>query len=105
MSVKIDKVSINEDAVEVSLLYLSLYLGIVFISSLLLTALGVDTLSAISGSAATMGNVGPGFGMVGSMSNFNHIPDAGKWILTANMLLGRLEIFGIIIFLMPRSWE
>lgn len=105
MSVKIDKVSINEDAVEVSLLYLSLYLGIVFIASLLLTALGVDTLSAISGSAATMGNVGPGFGMVGSMSNFNHIPDMGKWILTANMLLGRLEIFGIIIFLMPRSWE
>jgi trk system potassium uptake protein TrkH len=52
-----------------------------------------------------MGNVGPGFGMVGSMSNFSQIPEFGKWVLTATMLLGRLEIFGLIIFFTAKFWK
>ncbi|MBC8419440.1 MAG: hypothetical protein H8E10_12665 [Desulfobacterales bacterium] len=88
-----------------NLLYIVLYLAIVFVSSTLLSSLGVDSLTAFTGSAATMGNVGPGFGLVGSMSNFSQIPDAGKWILTADMLLGRMEIFGLIIFFILRSWK
>jgi trk system potassium uptake protein TrkH len=82
-----------------------LYVGVVFASALLLTALGVDPLSAFSGSAATMGNVGPGLGSVGSVSNFAHIPSLGKWILSATMLLGRLEIYGLIIFFMAETWR
>ncbi len=102
---KVDNLAIDDDVVETNILYISLYLGVVFISSVLLTALGVDSLSAFSGAAAAMGNVGPGFGIVSSMSNFSQIPDAGKWILTADMLLGRLEIFGLILFLMAKSWK
>jgi trk system potassium uptake protein TrkH len=64
----------------------------------------VDILSDFSGSAATMGNVGPGFGVVGSMSNFSQIPAFGKRVLTATMLLGRLEIFGLILFFSAKSW-
>ncbi|MBN1106386.1 MAG: TrkH family potassium uptake protein, partial [Deltaproteobacteria bacterium] len=105
ISVKLNRVPVGEDLLEVTVLYLSLYLSVVFLSTLLLTAMGVDTLTAFSGSAATMGGVGPGFGSVGSMGNFGRIPEVGKWILTGNMLLGRLEIFSIIIFLMPRSWK
>jgi trk system potassium uptake protein TrkH len=52
-----------------------------------------------------MGNVGPGLGSVGSVSNFAHIPSLGKWILTATMLLGRLEIYGLIIFFMAETWR
>ena len=105
ITVKIDKALIDNDVIELSILYISLYLGVVFISTLLLTGIGVDCVSAFSGSAATMGNVGPGFGMVGSMSNFSQIPNVGKWILSVNMLLGRLEIFGLILFIMLKSWK
>ncbi|HUU42061.1 MAG TPA: potassium transporter TrkG, partial [Desulfatiglandales bacterium] len=102
---KINGVPIEDDVIEATVLYITLYIGIVFLSSLIITALGVDALSAFSGSAATMGNVGPGFGIVGSMNNFSQIPDAGKWVLTLNMLLGRLEIFGVILFVTARSWK
>jgi trk system potassium uptake protein TrkH len=102
---KIDRVPISDDGLEMNLLYIVLYLAIVFVSSALLSSLGVDSLTAFSGSAATMGNVGPGFGLVNSMSNFSSIPDAGKYILTADMLLGRLEIFGLIVFFMSKSWK
>ncbi|MCJ7687566.1 MAG: TrkH family potassium uptake protein [Desulfobacteraceae bacterium] len=102
---KIDHVSISNDMSEMNLLYIVLYLTIVFISSAVLSSLGVDSLTAFTGSAATMGNVGPGFGLVGSMGNFSQIPDAGKWVLTADMLLGRLEIFGLIIFFISKSWK
>jgi trk system potassium uptake protein TrkH len=105
MVVKINTVSFEDDEVEMNILFISFYLGIVLLSACILTALGVDMLSAFSGSAATMGNVGPGFGMVGSMSNFSQIPALGKWVLTATMLLGRLEIFGLILFLAARSWK
>ena len=105
MVVKIDAVPFEDDEVEMNILFISFYLGIVLLSACILTALGVDMLSAFSGSAATMGNVGPGFGMLGSMSNFSQIPALGKWVLTATMLLGRLEIFGLILFLAARSWK
>jgi len=102
---KIDGVLIEADALEAGVLYIVLYLGVVFLSTVILTALGVDILTAFSGSAATTGNVGPGFGMVSSMSNFGQIPDVGKWVLTITMLLGRLEIFGLILFVTARSWN
>ena len=102
---KIDGVAVDSDVLEAGVVYIALYIGTVFVSSLVLTALGVDTLSAFSSSAATMGNVGPGFGIVGPMSNFSQIPDAGKWVLTVTMLLGRLEIFGLILFVTARSWK
>jgi len=105
IKIKIDTVAVEDDVVEMNILFISFYIGVVFLSALILTALGMDILSAFSGSAATMGNVGPGFGMVGSMSNFSQIPALGKWVLTATMLLGRLEIFGLIIFFAAKSWR
>lgn len=105
ITVKLNRMPIDDDVLESSILYISFYIIIVFISALILTALGVDAMSAFSGSAATMGNVGPGLGMVGSMSNFSSIPDAGKWVLSITMLLGRLEIFGLILFFLIKTWK
>jgi len=105
VKVKIGGTIIDDDIVEASLLYTALYIGVVFFSGLLLTAMGVDIVSALSGSAATMANCGPGLGTVGSMGNFNHIPDAGKWVLSANMLLGRLEIFGLLMLFIAKPWK
>ncbi len=102
---KIGDLNVDSEMLEVGLLYIALYMGVVFVSSLILTAMGVDILSAFSGSAAAMGNVGPGFGIVGSLDNYSLIPDAGKWVLTLTMLLGRLEIFALILFVTIRSWK
>ncbi len=105
IAVKMGERSLAEDVVTSSVLYIVTYVSVVFFSTLILTALGVDLVSAFSGSATTMGGVGPGLGTVGSTSNFAAIPALGKWTLTLTMLLGRLEIYGLIIFFIPATWR
>jgi len=74
--------------------------------ALALTALGLDFLTAISAAATAVTNVGPGLGeIVGPAGNFAPLPDAAKWMLSAGMLLGRLELFTMLVLLMPRFWE
>lgn len=93
-----------EDDVEVhTMVFIILYLFIILATTALLTLLNIDLLTAFSSSATSIGNVGPGFGQVGSMGNFSGIPALGKFILTINMLLGRLEIFGVISLFFIRS--
>ncbi|MDI6780358.1 MAG: potassium transporter TrkG [Bacteroidota bacterium] len=67
--------------------------------------LGVDIVSAMSGVAACMGGVGPGLNTVGPMANYFHLPLLGKWVLAANMLLGRLELFTIIVIFTKSFWR
>lgn len=97
--------SISRDVAENSVLYIVFYLMIVLVSTALLIALGTTSLEAFSGTVAAIGNVGPGLGRVGSTGNFNHISIAGKWILSAVMLLGRLEIYALVMFFIPRQWR
>ncbi|MBI5286978.1 MAG: TrkH family potassium uptake protein [Deltaproteobacteria bacterium] len=82
-----------------------LYVVIFFVASLAMTFLGLDIVSAISSVATTMGGVGPGLGIVGPLSNFSEIPYTGKWLLIWCMLLGRLEIYTILILLTPTFWK
>jgi len=103
--VKLDGKEITPSALEMSVLYVSLYIFVVFISTILITLTGINSLEAFTGSAAAMGNVGPGLGAVGSMGNYSDIPAFGKWVLSGTMLLGRLEIFGFIIFLSRSTWK
>ena len=82
-----------------------LYLGLFALGVLSMTALGLDLVSAFGAAAATLGNIGPGLGSVGPTDTYAHIPMVGKWILSALMLLGRLEIFTIIVLLSPSYWR
>lgn len=75
------------------------------IGTLLLAACGLEPFDAMSAVVATLGNVGPGFGVVGPMSNFSAIPPFGKVVLTVCMLLGRLELFTLLVFLQPEFWR
>lgn len=100
---RLNKTIIDSSVIEAGLVYVVIYLGVVFISSLALTFIGVDLMSAFSGSVAAMGNVGPGFSTVGSLANFSQIPDLGKWVLSIVMLLGRLEIFALLMFLFYKA--
>jgi len=82
-----------------------LYLVIFMIGAIALAALGLDIISALTAMATCLGNVGPGLGSVGPMDNYSVIPVTGQWILIVSMLLGRLEIYTIIVLLMPAFWR
>lgn len=103
--VKIGGKIVPEDVMRSVLGFLALFMGIFGVSSVLLAAMGVDFVTAFGAVAATLGNIGPGFGMVGPTENFADIPQAGKWLLIWCMLLGRLEIYTVIILLVPEFYR
>lgn len=70
-----------------------------------MAGVGMDFESAFGAIITSIGNVGPGLGSVGPAENFSHIPDFGKWYLSFLMLLGRLEIFTVLIVLTPTFWK
>ena len=72
---------------------------------ILTDGLGLDFNSAMGSVIASLGNIGPGIGSVGPMDNFAHIPDVGKWFLSFLMMLGRLELFTVIIIFSPVFWK
>ena len=79
--------------------------GLFALNSILLAGLGVDFTTAFTAVASSLGNIGPGFGMVGPVDNYAQIPILGKWLLIWCMLLGRLEIFTVIILVVPEFWR
>ncbi len=85
--------------------FFMLYLMMTVIASVILTLLGLDMMTAFSSVAATIGNVGPGFGGVNPASTYSGIPCLGKWVLSFCMLAGRLEIYTVIILLIPEFWK
>ncbi len=105
ITITMDKKKVDEELVNSTILYILTYIFIVALSGLIVTAQGVDMVSAYSGAAAMMGNVGPGLGIVGSLENYAAIPKLSKWIYTLTMILGRLEIYGLIIFFLPSTWK
>jgi trk system potassium uptake protein len=82
-----------------------LWLGLLFLSVFLVAATGVDVLTSFTSVLACLGNIGPGLGSVGPAENYASIPLLGKWVLIFCMLLGRLEIFTIIILFVPEFYR
>ena len=103
--IKIAGKTVPDDIMRSVLGFLALYVGLFAVSSIVLAGLGVDFTTSFSAVAACIGNIGPGFGMVGPVENFAGIPLAGKWLLVWCMLLGRLEIFTVIILVVPEFWR
>lgn len=87
------------------LAFISYYLIIVFISVIIMSALGYDLDTSLGAVATCIGNIGPGIGEVGPVENFNHIPDFGKWFLSFLMLVGRLELFTVLVIFSPAFWK
>jgi trk system potassium uptake protein TrkH len=85
--------------------YFMLYLGLFVLCSFLLAAMGVDVVTSFAAVVATIGNIGPGLGMVGPTDNYAHIPVLGKWLLIMCMLLGRLEIYTVLVLFVPEFWR
>ena len=88
------------------IIFIFAYLFIFILTAMLLSITGLDFLSAISGAATSISNVGPGLGeMIGPNGNFKSIPEVSKWILSFGMLLGRLELFAVLILFFPSFWR
>jgi trk system potassium uptake protein TrkH len=85
--------------------FIFLYLGLAAFSMFLVAETGVDVVTTISSVLACLGNVGPGLGEVGPMDNYAGMPEFAKWILALDMLLGRLEIYTVIILFVPRFYR
>ena len=86
--------------------FIYLYILIFFVLASLLTLTGLDFITSISGAASSLSNVGPGLGNeIGPNSNYSGIPDQSKWLLSVGMILGRLEIFAILIIFLPSFWR
>jgi trk system potassium uptake protein TrkH len=103
--IKLGGKPVSEDVIRSVLGFLALYVGLFALGTLLVALTGVDFVSSIGAVAATLGNIGPGFGTVGPVENFAHLPAAGKWILIWCMLLGRLEVYTVIILFVPEFYR
>lgn len=82
-----------------------LYVLVSLISSLVLMKIGLDMVSSVSATAATIGSVGPGLGLVGASKDYAFLPPLAKGILSLNMLLGRLELYAVLVLLLPSTWR
>ncbi|WP_190811424.1 TrkH family potassium uptake protein [Flagellimonas sp. S3867] len=103
--VRYNNKTVTEHIVYNIIAFFVLYMLFFIIGSLVLGFLGLDFVSAIGGSASSLGNVGPAFGSLNPMSNYNSLPNAGKWWCGFLMLLGRLELFTVLIILTPYFWK
>jgi len=96
---------IKDDLLINVLQFFFLYILIMALGMLSLTAMGIDVLSSLSASATCLGNIGPGVNLVGPTQNFGFMPDSGKYVLSILMLIGRLEIYPILVLFLPAFWK
>ncbi len=97
---------ISEDVTLAVMSFFFLYLLTFAVSASALAAAGVDTLTALSGAGSAISNVGPGLGaVIGPAGNYQPLGDLPKWILSITMLVGRLELFTVLVMLSPRFWR
>ena len=103
---KYDQNPIDNKFISSIISFIYMYLIIFFLITSLLTLTGLDFVTSISGAATSISNVGPGLGsMIGPNSNFSSLPDVSKWILSVGMILGRLELFAILVLFLPSFWR
>ena len=104
-SVKFNNKSVPDEIISSIVSFVVLYLLIFLTSALILSVLGMDIITSVTASIATLGNIGPGLNVVGPMGSFDPIPPLGKLVLIANMWIGRLEVYTVIVLFTPEFWN
>ena len=104
---KYDKSPVDNKFISSIISFIYMYFVIFFIITALLSLLtGLDFITSISGAATSISNVGPGLGsIIGPNGNFSSLPDSSKWILSIGMILGRLELFAILVLFLTFFWR
>jgi len=103
--VRYDGKAVNQTIVFNILSFFVIYMLIFIISSVILTFLGLDFISALGAAASSLGNIGPAIGKVSPVDNFNHLTHGAKWFCSFLMLIGRLELFTVLILFTPFFWR
>jgi trk system potassium uptake protein TrkH len=103
--VRLNKRAIEPKITNNVIAFIMIYISIFALGSVVMTAIGLDFESALGSVATSLGNIGPGIGNVGPMNNFSEVPSSGKWFLAAMMLIGRLELFTVLIIFTPYFWR
>ncbi|WP_369047929.1 TrkH family potassium uptake protein [Tenacibaculum sp. UWU-22] len=103
--VRYDGKAVNQNIIFNILSFFVLYMFIFIIGSVILTFLGLDVISALGATASSLGNIGPAIGSVSPVDNFNHLTVGAKWFCSFLMLIGRLELFTVLILFTPFFWR
>jgi len=96
---------VNQSIIFNILSFFVLYMLIFILSSVILTFLGLDFTSAIGAAASSLGNIGPAIGSISPTNNFEHLSSGAKWFCSFLMLIGRLELFTVLILFTPFFWK
>ena len=103
---KFNKKTVTENTYTSIISFFFIYILLFILSSVILSFLGFDFLTALSASASAISNVGPGVGeIIGPNGNYGSINEIGKWVLAFTMLIGRLEIFTILVLFSKNFWK
>ena len=103
---KYNNQKISDNFINSVIIFIFTFLFIFLIIAMLLSISGLDFITSISGAASSISNVGPGLGdIIGPNGNYKDIPDVSKWILSVGMLLGRLELFAVLVLFFPSFWR
>ena len=102
---KIGDRPVKKDVLYPVAVFFFLYVALVMVTVLIVSAAGQDLLSALATGLAMAGNIGPGFGAVGPTRNYAHYPDLVKWWLSFAMLIARLEVYSVLVLLTPTFWR
>ena len=104
-TVKLDGRALEEETISSVGVFFVAYILIILTSVLLLSTDGYDTETNLTAVLSCINNIGPGLSLVGPMGNFSGFSDMGKWLLSLNMLIGRLEIFPMLMVFVPAAWK
>ena len=103
---KYNNQKISDSFINSVIIFIFTFLFIFLLIAMLLSISGLDFITSISGAASAISNVGPGLGdIIGPNGNYKDIPDLSKWVLSAGMLLGRLELFAVLVLFFPSFWR
>ncbi len=103
--VRFNKNAVSPDILNNVFAFVSFYILTMIVAVIVMASMGYDLGTSFGSVAATLGNIGPGIGLVGPVENYSHFPDFGKWFLSFLMLIGRLELFTVLILFSPGFWK
>lgn len=103
--VRLNNEAVSQDIIYKVMAFFQLYILVFIFGAMILSFLGIDFETAIGASISALGNIGPGLGNVGPAGNYAYFPAAGKWVLSFLMLLGRLELFTVMILITRSFWK
>lgn len=102
---KVNRQAVSPATISTVSTFILFYLICIFVSWTVLMFLGIGLTESFSLVVSSLGNVGPGLGAFGPVFSWSALPDVAKWLVSFLMLIGRLELFGILLMFAPSFWE